>query len=105
MFEIVYNEELMDNIANQYKEAACIVEDSISGLDSFETQLNDMYKGQASDEILPALVSKIKELLQLLKLCYESAETYVSTSKETMLQLDKWKAQIMQVSGIHGEEN
>ena len=105
MFEIVYNEELMDNISCQYKKAASIVEDSISGLDSFEAQLNDMYKGQASDEILPALVSKIREHLELLELCYKSAETYVSTSKETMLQLDKWKAQIMQVLDINGKEH
>lgn len=105
MFEIVYNEKLMDKISRQYKKAASIVEDSILGLDSFEKQLNDMYKGQASDEILPALVSKIREHLELLELCYKSAETYVSTSKETMLMLDKYKAHVMQTLGVKGEEH
>lgn len=105
MFEIVYNEDLMDNIADQYKKAASIVENTILELDSFGTQLNDTYEGQASDEIIPAFVSKTKEHLQLLKLCYESAEAYVATSKNTMLLLDQWKANTMQTLGINWEEN
>lgn len=98
MCEIIYNEEHMNSIANKYAECVTAIQQIMQNHDLAKTISLDNYEGQAVD-VLEDIFDKVKEHLELLKLCYETMQTYVLDSLEQMKQTDSDNANSMKGDG------
>ncbi len=85
---IKYNWDEMDTLIDEYNSSASVIDNITRELSGIRDMFIFGYVGQASDDLLPELLGKINEHLELLKLCYVGAAKYVQNSKETMKTVD-----------------
>lgn len=83
-----YDAEHMEDIARSYLRCAAIVEEIILIAKRLDSEFELLYDGQAKENIIPEIISKLVEHLELLELCYSNAGLYVTNSKNIMMQLD-----------------
>ena len=82
-----YNSGHMDEISVQYKLCADYAGDAIKTLKQVTDSFSDNYRGQ-SDELLPDMLGKAQEHLELLRECFTQMQNYVASTKENAMELD-----------------
>lgn len=86
--EYTYNPDHMDEVSQLYKQSADYTEVAIGDLDKAKTCFIDNYQGQSDDMVLD-LFEKIKAHMELLRDCFSQMETYVTYTKDTMVEQDE----------------
>ena len=85
---LTYNLAHMEEISSHYKQCVNCTNLAISNLDKAKLSFLNNYKGQ-SDETASALYDKIKEHMEFLRDCFMQMETYVTYTKDTMVEVDQ----------------
>lgn len=93
---LIFVPEHMSEIIMQYNKCVNYAGLSIDNLEKTKISFTENYQGQASDMVLD-LYNKIKEHTELLRDCFIQMERYVTYTKKTMMELDKYIASEMEV--------
>jgi len=85
--KLIYDPEHMDEICSKYKQCAEYADQAINNLERLKANFLGNYQGQAS-EMAEDLYNKIKEHTELLRDCFIQMDSFVTYTKETMIELD-----------------
>jgi uncharacterized protein YukE len=85
--KLVYDPEHMDEISLKYKQCSEYADQAIITLEELKASFLENYQGQAS-EIAEDLYSKIRDHTELLRDCFIQMDSFVTYTKETMIELD-----------------
>ena len=86
--QYTYDPDHMDEISLLYKQSVGHIETAIDHFDKVKNHFSNNYLGQ-SDDMAPDMFEKIKAHLELLRDCFSQMETYVTYTKDTMVEQDK----------------
>ena len=86
-----YDPAHMDQVSALYKQCADQTNLAIASLDKVKNHFSSNYEGQ-SDDMAPDLFAKIKEHLEFLRDCFTQMKTYVTYTKDTMVEQDRINA-------------
>ncbi|WP_455718520.1 WXG100 family type VII secretion target [Anaerosporobacter sp.] len=86
--EILFNSEILQEIADAYKESVTIIQEISNYNATASTGFSNNYEGQAK-EMTVAKFDKISEHLTLLETCCQSMQEYIQNAWDTMNEADK----------------
>ena len=86
--EILFNSEILQEIADAYKECVAIIQEISNYNTTASTALSKNYEGQAK-EMTEATFDKISAHLTFLETCCQSMQEYIQNAWDTMNEADK----------------
>ena len=87
--KIIYNPDLMDQIASKFNDGNNKLEEAISNFKQFKEAFIECYDGQSNDEIFGTLSETLSKHLEVLKSCYSNTAGYIYASKQLIIALDE----------------
>lgn len=88
MSKVVYDEECLKQIADKYNACADVLVQALIYHQDAKVIVENNYAGQAIDVIMETF-DKLKQHMELLKMCCETTATYVSESLAEMQLLEE----------------
>lgn len=88
MNEIRCNWSDLEMLVEKYGMSIEKVDEVSNIIANIQNMLDEGYKGQASEVLLPELFSKINSHIEILRMCYSIIQKYVYDAKETLKTID-----------------
>ena len=86
--QYTYTPDHMNSISLMYRQSANHTDLAIGSLDAVMNHFTSNYQGQ-SDDMASDLFGKIRAHMELLRDCFSQMETYVTYTKDTMVEQDE----------------